>query len=130
MICSETFRVCSFGPDVYTTTNANTHLFHFCIFLTKAAADLSYFYGMQNSLQQLDLFGFPIETPAQSKKKEKAAKTTIAPEVTVAPVEIKEVTAEPVVVEKKEEIVSPAIVIAERPSVKKKYPRKTGKQTR
>ena len=30
---------------------------------------------MQNSLQQLDLFGFPIETGAQPKKKEKVAKT-------------------------------------------------------
>ena len=30
---------------------------------------------MQNSLQQLDLFGFPIETATQSKKKEKVVKT-------------------------------------------------------
>ena len=30
---------------------------------------------MQNSLQQLDLFGFPIETATQSKKKEKVLKT-------------------------------------------------------
>jgi hypothetical protein len=63
-------------------TPRSTHLFHFYIFLTKAAAYLSYFYGMQNSLQQLDLFGFPIETPAQPKKKEKAVKTSECPEIT------------------------------------------------
>lgn len=39
---------------------------------------MSYFYGMQNSLQQLDLFGFPVETQVQPKKKEKAV-TVINP---------------------------------------------------
>jgi DNA-binding transcriptional MerR regulator len=38
---------------------------------------LSYFYGMQ----QLDLFGFPIEAPAQPKKKEKAVKALVKPDV-------------------------------------------------
>jgi len=33
---------------------------------------LYYFYTMQNSLQQLDLFGFPLETATQLRKKEKA----------------------------------------------------------
>ncbi|MEO7529812.1 MAG: hypothetical protein ABIS69_00330, partial [Sediminibacterium sp.] len=42
---------------------------------------------MQNNLQQLDLFGFPIQTPAQSKKKEKAVKETTVQEVTLAPEE-------------------------------------------
>ena len=100
----------------------NTHLFHFYIFLTNAAADLSYFYGMQNSLQQLDLFGFPIETPAQPKKKEKTVKATSEPEITVAPVEIKEAVAEPVLVEKKEEVSVP--VNADRLTVKKNIPTK------
>ena len=36
------------------------------------AADLYYFYSMQNSLQQLDLFGFPLETVTQPRRKEKA----------------------------------------------------------
>jgi DNA-binding transcriptional MerR regulator len=79
---------------------------------------------MQNSLQQLDLFGFPIEPPAQPKKKEKAVKTTSAPEVMAAPVEIKEEIAEPIVIEKKEEISSAVPVIAERFSVKKNIPTK------
>lgn len=50
------------------------HLFHVPPILTKAAPYLAYFYGMQ----QLDLFGFPIETPAP-KKKEKAVKATNTP---------------------------------------------------
>jgi len=37
-----------------------------------AAAELCYFYSMQNSLQQLDLFGLPLATVTQPKKKEKA----------------------------------------------------------
>ncbi|MES2374664.1 MAG: MerR family transcriptional regulator [Bacteroidota bacterium] len=79
---------------------------------------------MQNSLQQLDLFGFPIETPAQSKKKEKPVKTTNAPEITVAPVEIIEAIAEPVIIEKKEEVSSPAPVITEKLTIKKSIPAK------
>lgn len=79
---------------------------------------------MQNSLQQLDLFGFPIETPAQPKKKEKAVKATNVPEITVAPVEIKEVVAESVIIEKKEEFSAPAPVIAERLTTKKSIPAK------
>jgi DNA-binding transcriptional MerR regulator len=74
---------------------------------------------MQNSLQQLDLFGFPIETPAQPKKKEKAVKTSNAPEVAATPVEINEAIAEPILPEKKEEISSPVTMVAEKPSFTK-----------
>lgn len=42
---------------------------------------LLYFYGMQKSLQQLDLFGFPIETTVQPKKKEKSVQAITAPVV-------------------------------------------------
>lgn len=80
---------------------------------------------MQNSLQQLDLFGFPIENPAPSKKKEKAVKATATPEVAVETieektmVEIKEPVAEPVIIEKKEIISSPEPVVAVRTAIKK-----------
>jgi DNA-binding transcriptional MerR regulator len=93
---------------------------------------LSYFYAMQ----QLDLFGFPIETSVQPKKKEKAVKAAVAP-ATIAepdavvatepvaiaaavpvaePVTVTEpaTTAEPVVMEIKETIAIP------QPSVNKK----------
>jgi DNA-binding transcriptional MerR regulator len=80
---------------------------------------LSYFYGMQ----QLDLFGFPIETPAP-KKKEKAVKASdvpAAPEQT----EIKIVAATvPVVIAEKEEpiiqqeeVLAPAIVAVEKEKI-------------
>lgn len=46
-----------------------------------------YFYGMQNTLQQLDLFGFPIEPVTAPKKKEKIVKVVPAPaEEAVAPI--------------------------------------------
>jgi DNA-binding transcriptional MerR regulator len=90
-------------PPVKPTKLQDTHLFHVPSILAKAAEDLSYFYGMQ----QLDLFGFPIETPAP-KKKEKAVKASDVPPVQP---EIKEVAATPVAeVEKEEPIAHEAIV--------------------
>ena len=88
------------------------HLFHRYISFTRAAKDLYYFYGMQNNLQQLDLFGFPIETPAPPKKKEKAVKTVTAPAVVAEPEPVAQVAAipvvEPVVAEIKEIVTIPA----------------------
>ncbi len=40
---------------------------------------------MQNSLQQLDLFGFPIETQGQPKKKEKPVKAITTPVLAAEP---------------------------------------------
>jgi DNA-binding transcriptional MerR regulator len=96
------------------TGRQDTHLFHVPLILAKAAQDLSYFYGMQ----QLDLFGFPIETPAP-KKKEKAAK---ASDVVPAQTEIKEVAAAPVAavetaVVAQEEIVAGATISIEEEKV-------------
>ncbi|MES2331581.1 MAG: MerR family transcriptional regulator [Bacteroidota bacterium] len=79
---------------------------------------------MQNSLQQLDLFGFPIETPAQPKKKEKSIKPPNPIEVAETAIEVKEPTAEPVVIENKEIVSSAAAVVSEQPSVKKNIPSK------
>lgn len=69
------------------------------------ATALSYFYPMQKTLQQLDLFGFPIEATVQPRKKEKTVKAItasvetpaliekeVAPEVAVAPVPVQEAT--------------------------------------
>ncbi len=55
------------------TTKSNTHLFHLSLTNAQPPHELCYFYKMQNSLQQLDLFGMPVET-AQPKIKEKTAK--------------------------------------------------------
>ena len=41
---------------------------------------MPYFYSMQNTLQQLDLFGMPAETPAPARKKEKPAKMAMVAE--------------------------------------------------
>jgi DNA-binding transcriptional MerR regulator len=62
---------------------------------------LSYFYGMQ----QLDLFGFPIETTAQPKKKEKAVKAPVAPATIAEPEAV--VAPEPVVIEATAPVVEP-----------------------
>ena len=47
-----------------------------------------YFYNMQNTLQQLDLFGMPAETPVPARKKEKPAKMVIATEPVQEPVPV------------------------------------------
>lgn len=73
-------------------------------------ARLLYFYGMQNTLQQLDLFGFPIEPVTAPKKKEKFVKVVPAPaEEAVAPI------AEPVAITTAPEpvVVLPTQVLAE-----------------
>jgi DNA-binding transcriptional MerR regulator len=72
---------------------------------------------MQNSLRQLDLFGFPIETPVQPKKKEKVVKT--AHVETPQPVETKIIQEEPVGVEKKEPVIVAATNNTSTPSIKK-----------
>ena len=53
-----------------------------------------YFYSMQNSRQQLDLFGFPLETATQPRKKEKAPAQPKLSAETIA-----EVATEPVIIE-------------------------------
>lgn len=58
------------------------------------AAYLYYFYSMQNSRQQLDLFGFPLETATQPRKKEKAP---AQPKLSVET--IAEVATEPIIIE-------------------------------
>ena len=49
-----------------------------------------YFYGMQNSLQQLDLFGFPVETAEQPKKKEKTLRAVSASQTAEEPTALAE----------------------------------------
>lgn len=76
---------------------------------------------MQESLQQLDLFGFPIEKPVQPKKKEKPVNAATTPDLASAP-EIKTVVAEAALIipEKKEipEAAKPVTAVA--PSSAKK----------
>ena len=65
---------------------------------------MSYFYGMQ----QLDLFGFPIETAAQPKKKEKAVKVAVAPTTIAEPEAV--LATEPVLIEVAAPVVEPVPV--------------------
>lgn len=60
-------------------------LFHHCLVAVKRAGYLYYFYVMSGPLQQLDLFGFPIETAASKPKKERivAKQATLKPSVQV-----------------------------------------------
>lgn len=44
------------------------------------ALHIPYFYNMQNTLQQLDLFGMPAEAPVPARKKEKPAKMIVVSE--------------------------------------------------
>lgn len=79
-MCSGMYQASQHPGHKPLTVRQDTHLFHVPLILAKAAGYLSYFYGMQ----QLDLFGFPIETPAP-KKKEKAVKATDAQEAIAQP---------------------------------------------
>lgn len=80
---------------------------------------------MQNSLQQLDLFGFPIDTAIQPKKKEKAPKA-MEP-VAAAPLEAAAV-AEAGIIEQAPAIVQPRRVVAARPAGTGKRGRKSFKE--
>ncbi len=62
---------------------------------------------MQNSLQQLDLFGFPIETATPSKKKEKAVKADPAPQPITETAEI----AEDIAIEESVIVAQPAAIV-------------------
>lgn len=67
---------------------------------------MSYFYGMQNSLQQLDLFGFPVETTVQPKKKEKAVTVINPPRMETVPAAVNQETVEKAVPVKAAETVA------------------------
>lgn len=89
-----------------------------------AAIELLYFYPMQKTLQQLDLFGFPIETaPAGPKKREKpvtAARIVPESQVLVAAEPEPVMVAEPVVVLEKTVIQEPVALSVARKSVAEK----------
>jgi DNA-binding transcriptional MerR regulator len=61
---------------------------------------------MQNSLQQLDLFGFPVETTVQPKKKEKAVTVINPPRMETVPAAANQETVEKVVPVKAAETVA------------------------
>ena len=83
---------------------------------------------MQNSLQQLDLFGFPIETASQPKKKEKVVK---AAPVEIPAVETQTVAiAEPVVAATKEALPKLTSVSPILPVKKNTDAKPTGKRGR
>ncbi len=81
---------------------------------------------MQERLQQLDLFGFPIENPAQPKKKEKSVKAATTPDVATMP-EINVATEPgPIIPETKEvPAVTTPVAAAEPYAVKKTIVAKT-----
>lgn len=84
---------------------------------------------MQNSLQQLDLFGFPIETGTQPKKREKAvrpaASTSYAAEPQVQLVD------EPIVADEKNQTQAyQTITVQTSPNIKKEGSKKLSKRGR
>lgn len=92
-----------------------------------------YFYNMQNTLQQLDLFGMPAETPVPARKKEKPAKMVIATEPVQEPVSVIAATetvppdVSPVITEKPKDVAATGRAI---PSPRIKEAKPAGKRGR
>jgi DNA-binding transcriptional MerR regulator len=62
---------------------AGSHLFHYPPPHLLSQVQLLYFYSIQNGLQQLDLFGMPLETTAREPRKKE--KKTTPPAITAEP---------------------------------------------
>lgn len=87
-----------------------------------------YFYAMQNTLQQLDLFGMPIEPAAKPKKKEKAEKE-VAPAEVVKENAPAVAAAEPVIAGQQEIIPAAIQKISTKKNMVAKQPSKRGRKS-
>jgi DNA-binding transcriptional MerR regulator len=84
---------------------------------------------MQNSLQQLDLFGLPMETPAQSRKKEKMVRISAAPDTVQEP-EVKTVAEDAAAIQNEQPVSTIDIHTAEISVKKDKGNKQLGKRGR